>query len=332
MAAVYTPQSLAPEGSADSQPVMCANSNATAQVHIEVDAKLGPNKASATRPFSGNYLSMNIDDKVRQDYVPTLNSQYVAYLKALHPALLRWPAGYYGQHYTFNPNNTTSGVVSPVDGSAVDPNDVMTPDLVDAFVALCRAVGAEPYLALNLDTGTPANAAQFVNYVNVQKHDNVTWWQIGNEPDVNGLDATHNPNDYAASFLQIASAVKAVDANVKLVGGEIMTGGDILSYPPMVDWLSPILQGTASAPMDAIAWHYYPINSSSTDPNSSAYPSAQHLLQEDASDWPPAAMDYTSKVFPVLQQRRDGYNKSTEIWVDEFAEGLRPTQCVGVGR
>ena len=124
---------------------------------------------------------MNIDDQVRSDYVPGLDAKFVAYLKALRPALLRWPAGYYGQRYQWQESG--------------DGNTIMTPALVDAFVNLAKAVGAEPYLALNLDTGTTDNAAAFVNYVNVEKQYGVKWWEIGNEPRCRRIGQHPQPRD-----------------------------------------------------------------------------------------------------------------------------------------
>ena len=274
-------------------------------VSVQVSAQQGPNGAAAPLAFDNNLYNMNIDDQVRGDYVPGPDPKFVAYLKALRPALLRWPAGYYGQRYQWQESG--------------DGNTLMTPALVDAFMNLSKAVGAQPYLALNLDTGTTDNAAAFVNYVNVEKQYGVKWWEIGNEPDVSGWDSAHNPAAYANNYLSFAQTVHDLDPSIKLVGAELMTGTDILAAGGNRDWMTPILQGAGSK-MDAVAWHYYPLDSSQTQDSSSAKSTPAHLLQETAPDWPPAGMDFASSVMPALSQMRDRYAPNAQLWIDEFAE------------
>lgn len=293
-------QELDPVGT----PPACAP-DAAATVHVTVAAKQGPGGAAQPLAFDNNLYDMNIDDQVRQDYVPGLDAKFVAYLKALRPALLRWPAGYYGQRYQWRESG--------------DGNTIMTPALVDAFVSLAKAVGAEPYLALNLDTGTTDNAAAFVNYVNVEKQYGVKWWEVGNEPDVAGLDATHTPEIYANNYLSFAQTVHDLDPTIKLVGAEVMTGADILGVGGSTDWMTPILKGAGSK-MDAVAWHYYPMDSSQQNPNSSASSTPAHLLQESSVDWAPAGLDFAGQVMPVLQKMRDDYAPGAQVWIDEFAE------------
>lgn len=277
----------------------------TADMNIVITSSVGP--LGGTPPAITNKLySMNIDDQRTYDYVPTLNANYVAFLAALKPALLRWPSGYYSQTYQFTTTGTGTGA--------------LTPDMIDGFMNLCYAVGAKPLMGINIESGTAANAALLVQFMNKTRNYGVTWWQIGNEPDVDGLTTTQNPNTYVASFQAFQTAMRAVDSNIKFVGGEVYTGADVMGTYNLPDWMTPIVQATAAAPMDAIDWHYYPLDSSQTSTTSSAVPSVAHALQEDASDWPPAGLDFASIIFPHLKTLKKTYAPNAELWVDEFAE------------
>jgi hypothetical protein len=276
-----------------------------ADAHVTIISRLGPS-GGAPSAVSRRLTSMNIDDQRPGDYAPNLNASYVVYLAALKPGLLRWPSGYSSQTYQFTTTGSGPGA--------------LTPALIDGFMNLCKAVGAEPLLGVNIDTGTAINAADWVHFMNQTRAYRVNWWQIGNEPDVDGFDATHNPTVYANKFNTFHAAMSAQDANIKFVGGELYTGADILGTLGSPDWLTPILQQTAQNPMDAIAWHYYPMDSSQSLASSSAVPTVAHILQESAPDWPPAGLDFASLIFPILNKLRNTYAPKAQLWVDEFAE------------
>src|SRR5206468_1882249 len=52
----------------------------------------------------------------------------------------------------------------------------------DEFLHFCELIGAEPQIALNLGSGTPAEAADWVRYVNQHWHKHAgNLWELGNE-------------------------------------------------------------------------------------------------------------------------------------------------------
>ena len=53
----------------------------------------------------------------------------------------------------------------------------------DEFLRFCQLIGAEPQIALNLGTGTPQEAADWVQYVNAHwaDHSGGLLWELGNE-------------------------------------------------------------------------------------------------------------------------------------------------------
>ena len=283
------------------------------------------------KPFvSRGVTSMNFSQEVvrRPDYVPQPDPPTVALLRALKPAYLRWVPGHDGQLWVWSRDTSPNPLTS---------NYQLTPALLDAFVAMCRAVGAEPFLALNFKTGSKSQAQDIIRYANQEKGYGITWLQIGNEPDLPADSGLPNPvpllptttsqaadiEAYAARYLDFRDAVRDIDSSVRLVAPEILMGQDMFgfgaSYP---EWLTPIMQRLGPQ-IDAISWHYYAKYSGQTDTRSSIFVDPtrpEGLLQENAEDWPTGGMNYVDQMYPKLRQVRDQYNPKAQLWVDEFAE------------
>ncbi|MCE5324821.1 MAG: hypothetical protein LLG01_00245 [Planctomycetaceae bacterium] len=93
----------------------------------------------------------------------------------------------------------------------------------DAFIALSRQVGAEPYVVVGCKRAaqTPIsveqyfeNAVEWVRYANVTKGYGVRYWEIGNE---NWLNDINKPEEMAPLVVKFSRAMKAVDPTI-LVG------------------------------------------------------------------------------------------------------------------
>lgn len=123
--------------------------------------------------------------------------------------------------------------------------------------------------------------------------------------------------------------MRAVDSSIKLAGGVLLTGENILGEHQSTDWLTPIMEQVGNK-MDAISWHYYPLYSTKTPKSqSSSTLSVAHLLQEDASDWPPAGLDFADTIMPHLRSVIAKYTPGSQIWISEFAED--PGYAAGAG-
>jgi alpha-N-arabinofuranosidase len=89
----------------------------------------------------------------------------------------------------------------------------------DEFLAFCRLIGAEPQIALNLGTGTPAEAADWVQYVNGKWNGGKGGlvWELGNE--LWGDFQTGYPtiSHIAERTRNFAEAVRRVDAKATLI-------------------------------------------------------------------------------------------------------------------
>ncbi len=276
-----------------------------ALTRIHVNTSLGPH-GGAPIAIDRRLYGMNIADWQPKDYVPEPHPTFTSYLAALQPGILRWPAGESSQEYRWSREG-------PVEGTKT-----LTPADVDAFVQLARGVKAEPVIAINVKTGTPREAADLVRYVNEEKEYDVRWWQIGNEPDLpDGL--TRGPNGYARQFQAFARAMRDIDPAIQLVGGELMTGAHVIASNGAQDWLTPILR-RAGEDMDAISWHYYPLDGSRTNAEGAAAATLSNLFQEEATDWRPAGLTFVDDVFPPLLRARGTYAPGAEIWVTEYGE------------
>jgi len=290
-------------------------------VNVVVTTKSGPKNFAAPIKLTNNLYSMGIDDRTRSDYFPTLDANFVAYLKGLHPAYLRFPAGHNGQNYVWN-------------AKGKDDYGVMTEKLMDAFVALCRATDSEPYIAVNIDkvTGSVDDAKSYITYANVTKKYGVKWWQIGNEPNLGSTSTEVTPafTDYPTTYLTYRNALLSVDPTIKTVGLESYQGMQILrEYDKNgnlidrgePDFFSPFL-ATVGNQVDAIAWHYYQLYSGDARANTgtSSAVTVSNLFQEAPSDWPPAGLTFADKIIPFMRSKMKATLPNAQIWIDEFAE------------
>lgn len=287
----------------------------SADVEVVVRAQRGPHGAPEPVVVDRRLYGMNIADWRRQDYSPP-SAKFFGYLGALEPGVLRWPAGHRGQHYAWARTAATPGT-----------NWTLTPEHVDAFIALAKSVNAEPLLAINQKTGSIEAAQDLVRYVNLERGYGVKWFQVGNEPDhTDGL--TSDPESYGDRLAAFADAILQIDPNARIVAPEIMTGAHI-GDQGRVDWMGRILARVGPR-AHAISWHYYPLDSGQSSPTSSATMSIEHLFQEEAWDWPPAGMGFDGIVTPILHELRDRYSPGAELWITEFAEDPGPGAGFGL--
>lgn len=135
----------------------------------------------------------------------------------------------------------------------------------DEFIAFCRNTRTEPLICVNLGSGTPEEAADWVEYCNGgadtamgalrAKHGHpepfgVTYWGIGNETwatwEIGHMDAAA----YAQRYLRFVEAMRAVDPAIRLMA----CGGDGNSVSQ--DWNRTVLQ-RAGHSADYLDLHFY---------------------------------------------------------------------------
>ena len=94
----------------------------------------------------------------------------------------------------------------------------------DEFLRFCQLIGAEPQIALNLGTGTPQEAAGWVQYVNSHwaDHSGGLLWELGNELWGDFQVGYPTLSRVAERTKSFSDAVRNVDRNARLIA----TGGD----------------------------------------------------------------------------------------------------------
>jgi alpha-N-arabinofuranosidase len=149
-----------------------------------------------------------------------LRNDVVEALRPLGIPVLRWPGGCFADNYSWRdgigPRETRPLRVNTHWGMAPEPNQFGTHE----FIAFCKALGAEPYFAGNLGSGTPAELRDWVEYVNFNGRSTLTderrangaeeafgvkYWGIGNENW--GCGGNMSPEYYAEAFSRYRSFV-----------------------------------------------------------------------------------------------------------------------------
>ncbi|MBN1844447.1 MAG: hypothetical protein JW810_02110 [Sedimentisphaerales bacterium] len=153
-------------------------------------------------------------------------------LRRLQPSVIRWPGGCFADSYNWRdgigprhqrPVRTNFWINTPFlqaapDGPAkYEPNTFGT----DEFIAFCRLVGAEPYLAANVRSLSARDFHEWIEYCNApagsttlanrreangsRAPHRVRFWGVGNESWGCGGDFT--PQEYATEFRRFTSWV-----------------------------------------------------------------------------------------------------------------------------
>jgi hypothetical protein len=169
--------------------------------------------------------------------------------------VMRFPGGSTADQYHWQTNTLDNGSSAGT-------------DTFDKFMQVVREVGATPIITINYGTGTPAEAAAWVQYANVTKHYHIQYWEIGNELYGNGTYGANwesdkhalGPQSYADNSVQFIQSMKAVDPFIKI--GLVVTApgnwpdGQTSASSPQ-PWNNTVLQ-TACSAADFVAVHWYP--------------------------------------------------------------------------
>lgn len=137
-------------------------------------------------------------------------------LSAMGAQVMRFPGGSLSDDYHWATNTT-------------DSNTWTWATSFDRFAQVATTVGTQAFITADYGSGTPAEAAAWVNESNVTKHYGFKYWEIGNEcygsweTDTN--TRPHDPYTYAQRFQQYYTQMKAVDPTIK-IGAVAVTGED----------------------------------------------------------------------------------------------------------
>jgi alpha-L-arabinofuranosidase len=152
----------------------------------------------------------------RGSSIPNINGHRrlaVEYLKALGIPVLRWPGGCFADDYHWRdgigPVASRPRRVNIWWGQYTEDNSFG----IHEFVELCRLIGAEPYVAGNVGSGTPQELRDWVEYSNFPSGSTladerarngspepfrIRYWGVGNENW--GCGGKMTPDEYATHF------------------------------------------------------------------------------------------------------------------------------------
>jgi alpha-N-arabinofuranosidase len=205
--------------------------------------------------------------------------EILAPARELGVSLIRYPGGIFSDYYHWR-DGIGPAASRPVRPHVADGGKSRNSFGTDELMQFCRMIGAEPLMQVNIVTGTPQEAADWVAYCNRPDHAEraqngsrppykVHYWEIGNEPygksDNKQISASSlTPEEYAKRYMAFAAAMKAVDSSIALVGTGGYNSGKYVAVSNNA-WNRVLLERVAPA-MDFLAVHnaYAPLGASAS--------------------------------------------------------------------
>ena len=193
-----------------------------------------------------------------------IRNDVIAALREIDPAVIRWPGGCFADTYHWQdgigPRSQRPSIVNTTWGGVTEDNSFGTHEFLD----LCELVGAEPYICLNVGSGTVREAAEWVEYVNsnaispmtdLRKKNgreqpwNVKFWAVGNESW--GCGGNMTPEYYADLFKRFSTYLRSGHLY------RVASGGTDPDY----NWTEVVIQKTQKYQhlIQGYSFHYYTV-------------------------------------------------------------------------
>lgn len=192
----------------------------------------------------------------------------IAHLKEMGVSMLRWPGGNFAGEYRWRDGLLPVDMRAPLQSfmeietnpytHGYDFHEIGT----DEFIALCREIGAEPFITINPVWNSPEENAAWVEYCNGSADTEygkiraergfpepyqVKFWSLGNEMGYGHMEGEKTPEAYARLARKQAQALLAADPTLQLCS----------SGPyPQPDWI----QNSANTLTDVaqyVSLHHY---------------------------------------------------------------------------
>jgi len=205
-----------------------------------------------------------------------LRSDLLAAFTRVNPPILRWPGGCFADDYHWQdgigPRRRRPRTLN-LHWKSEETNEFGTHE----FIELCRHLKTEPYICLNVGSGSPSEAKAWVEYCNYARGTRwadlrrrngakepfgARFWGIGNEPW--GCGALMDPQDYSTEYKRYACYIKAFDEGLQLVAAghtapdwnlKLMEG--LKDHLNLVDYLSIHAYLSAGGALDFSESDYY---------------------------------------------------------------------------
>lgn len=197
-------------------------------------------------------------DGVRNDIIEAL--------KLLKVPVLRWPGGCFADTYHWKdgvgPKDKRPTMVNTWWGGVTEDNSFGTHD----FLNMCEKIGASPYLAGNIGSGTVQELSDWVQYVNFngvspmskmrqvngrEKPWGVQYWGVGNE--AWGCGGNMTAEYYANEYRKYATFMSDYTNSGKMF--RIASGASDADY----HWTEVMMRDIPAGLIEGIALHHYSV-------------------------------------------------------------------------
>jgi len=230
--------------------------------------------------YGGFYVG---EDNAKIPNTNGIRNDVVAALKDLNIPNLRWPGGCFADTYHWKngigSKNQRPEFVNRWWGGVTEDNSFGTHE----FLNMCEMLGAEPYLAANVGSGTVQELIDWVYYVNQEDGSpmsdlrkangrdepwHVKFWGVGNE--MWGCGGHMRPDHYADIFRQYSTFMTDWSNSDGLF--RIASGANVADY----NWTETLMKEVPKNIIEGVALHSYSFvewndKGSATDFNEAQY-------------------------------------------------------------
>lgn len=212
-------------------------------------AAQGCDNADLRMTFSGNgTVTFGAVSLMPDNSFHGMRSDVIEKLKETGVTILRWPGGNFAGEYRWKdgllprnermPLRAHTEIETQPYSNGYDFHEINTDD----FIALCREIGAVPFITINPAWDSPEDCAQWVEYCNgdetteygreriergFKEPYNVTFWGLGNEFGYGHMEGMNTPFDYSRIVRKCAETMKKTGSKLTFVSS---------GYYPSEDW------------------------------------------------------------------------------------------------
>ncbi len=275
--------------------------------------------------YVGENSSIPNTNGVRNDVIKAL--------KDLQIPNLRWPGGCFADNYhwkdAIGPKSDRKPLENMAWGNIREDNSFGT----NEFLNLCELLGAEPYLAVNMNSGTVQEAVEWVQYANHANNTsyitdlrqksgrdkpwNVKFWGIGNESwDCGGhMRVDH----YVDLYRQFSTGMTSYGNTEKLFRIAVGPGS------PDYDWTETVMKDIPARRFEGLSVHHYSVIDWNQKGSSFAFTDEQYFKTMQQA-W--RMEDFIVKNSEIMDKYDP--NKRVALIVDEWG-GWYETDPTGKG-
>jgi alpha-L-arabinofuranosidase len=199
--------------------------------------------------------------------IPNTNgvrNDITAALKKMKIPVLRWPGGCFADTYHWKdgigPKDKRPAMVNRWWGGVTEDNGFGLHD----FLNMCELLGADPYLAGNIGSGTVQELADWVQYVSSNSKNpmsdlrklngreqpwKVKFWGVGNE--AWGCGGNMTPEYYVGEFKKYSTFMTDWSNSDKIF--RVASGANVADY----HWTETLMKNIPKNMMEGVALHHY---------------------------------------------------------------------------